>query len=146
MTKYFIIEIKHPNTEKTFNFRSNTKLNVGEIAVCRTRRGYRLGEVISIHESTADEAKAHSGIAARATARRQAKLSPYDRATVVLKTTKNEEEAVKCFNPYNNAERNALVAFLYNETGASYINTTYDVLGCGNIVVNVFDFRSARKR
>lgn len=119
--KNYLVKIMHDNTpDKTYTFHSTNRLNVGELAVCKTRYGYTYGIVVEANKASYEDARKYSGVAAKANAHMFKKLSPYDRAVIVFKNTESVEDAMREFNF---ADIKAATAFLYNEAGASYVNT-----------------------
>lgn len=131
--KFFLVKIAHDNTpNKTYTFRSSSRFNVGELAVCRTRYGYTYGIVVEINKTSYEETRKYSGVATKANKRMFAKLSPYDRATIILKNTEDLETAMHEFD-FTNVK--AATAFLYNEARAFYVNTYNED---GNVFINVY--------
>ena len=111
----------HDNTpDKQYSFRSTNRLKVGELAVCKNKYGYTYGIVVEARKTSYEEAKRYTGVVSKANAHMFAKLSPYDRATIIFKNTEDLETAIREFNF---ADIKAATAFLYNEAGASYVNT-----------------------
>lgn len=132
--KNYLVKIMHDHTpNKTYTFRSTNRLNVGELAICKTRLGFTYGIVMEITKSSYEETRKYSGVASKANAHMFRKLSPYDRATIVFK---NIEDIASAMNEFTFTDTSAAMAFLYKEVGASYVNTYHED---GNVFVGVYE-------
>lgn len=131
--KNYLIKIVHDSTpDKQYTFRSTNNLKIGELAVCRTRRGFTYGTVTGVEKTSFEEARKYTGVASKANAHMFAKLSAYDRAVIVYKNT---EDVACAMSEFNFADVRAATAFCYNEMGMSYVNTYWEY---GNLFINAY--------
>ena len=123
MSKLFIIThdltstTPNPNYLFTFNGEGNRK--IGEIILCKTCRGNRLGKIVDIIDEKSVNFTPTASICKLNAGRRRNALSAYDRALLTLIETKDEEQALSCFNGYS--DKNAIMAFCYNELNADNV-------------------------
>ena len=118
-------DIFDTNNNVTFSFKVSDHKKIGEVVLCHTRKGDRIGRIVEMTDKLNFTPKAK---AVRATKATMANLSSYDLALVSLYrsgktnitalTEKELEKVLKNFNGYS--DHRALEAFCYNN-GADYV-------------------------
>ena len=130
-------EITNENAPTTFTFKGEGNRQIGEIVLCQTCRGNRLGRIVKIIEETQVDFVPTARICKLNAGRRRNALSAYDRAMLVYVETQDAEKALECFNGYS--DKNQIMAFAYNVLDADNVSFK-NQWGCTTVVLNYFGY------
>ena len=137
--KYAVInhEITNTNNENTFTFIIEGNKNIGDIVLCKTKKGNKLGRIVKILDNvdftpTATAVKLNNG--------RKRMLSNYDRATLKYLETKDIEKALNEF--YGYGDERAITSWLYNVAKQDYVHFKTDCFACKQVEYSTYDYES----
>jgi hypothetical protein len=140
MSKLFIIThdltATNPNPNFLFTFKGEGNRKIGEIVICQTKRGNRLGKIVDIIDEKLVDFTPTASIIKLNAGRKRNNLSAYDRATLIWVETQDEEQALSCFNGYS--DKNAIIAFCYNELNADNVRFE-DNWGCTSVEILYYE-------
>lgn len=111
-----IIDNSTDNTT-TFTFAIEGNKKIGDIVLCKTKKGNKLGKIVNIVNNidfipTAKAVKLNNG--------RKRNLSNYDRATLIYLETQDIEKSLNEF--YGYGEEKAVTSWLYNIANQDYVH------------------------
>lgn len=121
-------QIKHNiidnNTDNTFIFIIEGNKKIGDIVLCKTKKGDKLGKIINILDNvdftpTAKAVKLNNG--------RKRNLPNYDRATLKYLETQDIKKALNEF--YGYSEEKAITSWLYNIANQDYVHFKTNFFG-----------------
>ena len=140
MSKLFIIThsitATNPNPNYCFTFKGEGNKNVGDIVICKTKRGNRLGKIVEIIDENTVDFIPTAIICKLNAGRKRNALLAYDRAMITWVETRDEEKALSCFNGYT--DKNAIMAFCYNELNADNVRFNNN-WGCTSVEILYYE-------
>lgn len=135
--KYAIINHNITNNidnTNTFTFIIEGNKNIGDIVLCKTKKGNKLGKIINILDNvnftpTAKAVKLNNG--------RKRNLSNYDRATLKYLETQDIKKSLNEF--YGYGEEKAVTSWLYNIANQDYVHFKTNYFGTKEVEYSTYN-------